>query len=102
MTCFYQIHTTITIMKCLVGLLLLGLIGLSMALPEMLCPRPEWVKRRSNNHCYWFEEGDHLPQYKADERCRRYNGKLTTIDDQAENDWILKVDKRLCPQIRLS
>ena len=85
----YQIHTTIAIMKCLLALF--ALIGLSMTL-AMDCPRPEWVNRRPTNHCYWSQQGDHLPQYKADERCRRYDGKLAMIDDQEENDWILKVD----------
>ncbi|XP_072048365.1 perlucin-like protein [Amphiura filiformis] len=54
----------------------------------MECPRPEWKQRRETNTCYWFEDGDRLPQYKADERCRRYDGKLVKIDDAEECDWI--------------
>ena len=72
-----------------VTVLLACLIGVTVAL-EMECPRPEWKQWRLRNTCYWFEE-DRLPQYKADERCRRYDGKLVKIDDQAENDWLHKV-----------
>ncbi|XP_072048607.1 asialoglycoprotein receptor 1-like [Amphiura filiformis] len=72
----------------IVAIILCGLLVVAVAL-EMDCPRPEWKKRRANNHCYWFET-DFLPQYKADERCRRYNAKLAKIDDADENDWILK------------
>ena len=76
------------------ALVLLAICGLAVAI-EMECPRPEWKNRRPTNHCYWFQDGDHLPQYKADERCRRYDGKLVQINDQEENDWILKVRNRL-------